>query len=445
MRYIFNFENEQEYENYNFNDVLEHINDRVLTYLRTENTIKKENIYTYIDYLESSGTQYINTGYVPTQRTNVAFADITFLGYVGSGTYIPWFNVYTNETTLSWRIEKNNTNAGNVLMTFNSKPQSGNSSIGVAANNRYKFLFTNDFKTTITTNNSAQATQAQGNQNGTENARTLTIFNTNSKLRFWTFVWGKGNDSPLNLVPVRKGNVGYMMDILTRKLYGNVGTGSFILGPDSDKTYDAEVEYIEGTGTQWIDTRYVPQGSKDIRIEGKFTPKGYTADYGIWWGASNKGSTTSIIYQMLSSFSDNLNTGLRIIFGKKLGTDNINIFTIDEITNVTTEEGQVPYEFKISYDKILMSINNGAFVEYITPDAEPTDIENTSRLSLFRGFWALSYAKGLFHYFKVYKKEQLVLDLIPVRIGTVGYMYDRVSKVLLSNMGTGNFGVGPDV
>lgn len=443
MRYIFNFENEQEYENYNFNDVLEHINDRVLTYLRNENTIKKENIYTYIDYLESSGTQYINTNYMAQGRTNIAFADITYIGYVGSGTYVPWFNCRVNDSTLTWRIIKNNNNANSVIMTWNTA--NGNGTFSVAANNRYKFLFFNNFTTSITTNNSSVSAPGITNKSGTENSSAkLTLFYTNSKTRFWTFVWVKGNDSPLNLVPVRKGNVGYMIDILTRKLYGNAGTGSFILGPDSDKSYDAEVEYIEGTGTQWIDTRYVPQG-KDIRIEGKFTPKGYTTDYGAWWAACNPDASTCTIYQILSSFSDNLNTGLRIIFGKKSGTDNINVFTIDELINVTTEEGQVPYEFKISYDKILLSINNGAFVEYMTPDAEPTEIENTARLSLFRKYWSLSYAKGLFHYFKVYKRDKLVVDLIPVRIGTVGYMYDRISKVLLSNMGTGNFGVGPDI
>lgn len=36
-------------------------------------------------------------------------------------------------------------------------------------------------------------------------------------------------------------------------------------------------------------------------------------------------------------------------------------------------------------------------------------------------------------------------DLIPVRVGNVGYMYDRVSGQLFGNSGTGEFGVGPDL
>jgi hypothetical protein len=37
------------------------------------------------------------------------------------------------------------------------------------------------------------------------------------------------------------------------------------------------------------------------------------------------------------------------------------------------------------------------------------------------------------------------MDLLPVRCGTVGYMYDRVSGTLFGNDGTGGFVVGADV
>lgn len=36
------------------------------------------------------------------------------------------------------------------------------------------------------------------------------------------------------------------------------------------------------------------------------------------------------------------------------------------------------------------------------------------------------------------------LDLIPVRVGTTGYMYDKVSGQLFGNAGTGQFILGPD-
>lgn len=48
-----------------------------------------------------------------------------------------------------------------------------------------------------------------------------------------------------------------------------------------------------------------------------------------------------------------------------------------------------------------------------------------------------------FHYLKFEGRDGL-LDIIPVRVGDVGYLYDRVSGELFGNSGTGKFIVGPD-
>jgi hypothetical protein len=38
----------------------------------------------------------------------------------------------------------------------------------------------------------------------------------------------------------------------------------------------------------------------------------------------------------------------------------------------------------------------------------------------------------------------MLRDFIPVRKGTTGYMYDKVSGQLFGNSGSGNFILGPD-
>ena len=53
-------------------------------------------------------------------------------------------------------------------------------------------------------------------------------------------------------------------------------------------------------------------------------------------------------------------------------------------------------------------------------------------------------SKGKISYCKLYDNNILVRDLIPVRIGAVGYFYDRVSGQLFGNSGTGAFVIGPD-
>ena len=46
--------------------------------------------------------------------------------------------------------------------------------------------------------------------------------------------------------------------------------------------------------------------------------------------------------------------------------------------------------------------------------------------------------------FSIEKSGEKIIDLIPVRKRSIGYMYDRVSGQLFGNQGTGDFIIGPD-
>lgn len=46
---------------------------------------------------------------------------------------------------------------------------------------------------------------------------------------------------------------------------------------------------------------------------------------------------------------------------------------------------------------------------------------------------------------QIWDGTTLVRDFVPCRIGTTGYLYDRVSQTLFGNIGTGDFVLGPDV
>jgi hypothetical protein len=45
---------------------------------------------------------------------------------------------------------------------------------------------------------------------------------------------------------------------------------------------------------------------------------------------------------------------------------------------------------------------------------------------------------------KIWDGESLLIHLIPVRVGQVGYMYDKISGQLFGNVGTGSFFLGLD-
>ena len=55
------------------------------------------------------------------------------------------------------------------------------------------------------------------------------------------------------------------------------------------------------------------------------------------------------------------------------------------------------------------------------------------------------YATGRIYYAKFWRNGTLIGDFTPIRIGTTGYLYDRVSKQVFGNSGTGDFVLGPDV
>ena len=52
---------------------------------------------------------------------------------------------------------------------------------------------------------------------------------------------------------------------------------------------------------------------------------------------------------------------------------------------------------------------------------------------------------GRVYHLKVYIEGVLAMDLIPCRVGSVGYLYDKVSKTFLSNVNSDPFILGPDI
>lgn len=65
-------------------------------------------------------------------------------------------------------------------------------------------------------------------------AGTMTFDDINSDAEFYIHKAQIYNDEQLvfDAIPVRKGNVGYLYDRVSGHLFGNSGTGGFILGPD---------------------------------------------------------------------------------------------------------------------------------------------------------------------------------------------------------------------
>ena len=362
-----------------------------------------------IKYLEADGTQYINTGYVPTGNDIKIKGKFMLLGYTGA--YASWFGAYTDESTDSYRIIRNNTNNGSVIHTCGSKAGgSGNVSIA-GLNNSYEFELSYN-KLVINGN-----TVTTSNTQETVNARELVLWtnNTHSALtsgRFYYFQIYKNDVLVFDLIPVRVGQTGYMYDKVSGTLFGNDGTGSFILGGDKGTLpYDAEIEYLESTGTQWIDTginlQYVVSMSAEMSI-------------------SKTINTNSIVF---GAYNDNSAPKFQIYINAqcKWSNSNASYYSYSGITSGASVSVNTQYTPVVT-SKAAQGGNATILIFARNNDGGQKLPINGMRL----------YAS------QITSNGILVRDFIPVRVGQTGYLYDKVSDELFGNTGTGDFVLGND-
>lgn len=186
--------------------------------------------------------------------------------------------------------------------------------------------------------------------------------------------------------------------------------------------YDAEVEYLEATGTQWINAGVTPDGN--TAIDSVWTipstssgtlcggrTSGSEGQFYVWARPNHTNpnmawrfgyGTTSTYFGPASAYT----TPMRVSFGPgyaKFGS-------AEKTFSSQTFTGTRFYIFALC---------NGASS---SSDLTPLKL----------------------HWLKIWQSDVLVRDFLPVRVGTVGYLYDRVSGELFGNAGKGAFVIGPD-
>lgn len=178
------------------------------------------------------------------------------------------------------------------------------------------------------------------------------------------------------------------------------------------KPYDAEIEYIgKGAGnTAFIDTGI--NGNQDIRFEVSFLSVS-TGLYAIGGRRDSNTNSLSITLQSAKRFGDKLT-----MYGAPT-INNIHTYIIDNTGLKLDGTALAAWSNVADYScRSLMLFNVG---------------DNTAFLN------------GNIYSCRIWENNQLVRDMIPVRVGTTGYMYDKVSGQLFGNAGTGDFILGNDI
>ena len=179
--------------------------------------------------------------------------------------------------------------------------------------------------------------------------------------------------------------------------------------------YDAEIEYLESNGTQWIDTKIECSSSVQLITKGKFTQNIYDENF----GALNTSGTQRFHFGIYED---------KFIFG------------VGSIYNYTT-----PYDLNIH----TFVLDGSGYGKLDNTSYTLRRFDDTKKLKIYLFVRNTTNQATTHAYFQLFSQQIfinniLVFDAIPVRVGQVGYLYDKVSGRLFGNKGTGEFILGPD-
>ena len=184
-----------------------------------------------------------------------------------------------------------------------------------------------------------------------------------------------------------------------------------------------QVEYLESTGTQYINTRYYPNNLTDVECKFMFNQLPSNAVPSVFGVRASNNS----VQQFLTSVSNGV---LWIVNG-------LNNHSIPSVRPLVNTE----YILRITPQKAYW---NGT--EIFTMTNSVADCPNLSMLMFGRNTYSglANQLYGKIYYLKIYEAGVLVRNFIPCKNpSNVAGMYDTVEGVFYTNAGTGTFNVGP--
>ena len=183
-----------------------------------------------------------------------------------------------------------------------------------------------------------------------------------------------------------------------------------------------QLQYIESTGGQYIDTGLAAGSNTRVLAQYKLNSVGFTSPIsvrdensaGAGFGVGVNGSQ-----QFISDYN-----GDRKVF-TTITPNATDIITVDKNKNVCT-------------------ITIGGHSETVTNTASTFTTTNTLPFFAQNSAGSMSSGKYIFYSFKMWNNNTLVRDFVPAKnsSGVVG-MYDKVSGEFFENKGTGSFIAGP--
>ena len=203
-------------------------------------------------------------------------------------------------------------------------------------------------------------------------------------------------------------------------------TGDIVIVATS-VNYDAEIEYIQSSGTQWIDTGVVWADGYRYELKAEFLQNGGNFDSILGARQTQGGNKFSVPIA--------------------LQQDNRPYLQVAEGQAIVSNTTLGLYTFKGSQSGRALSLEvNGTTASGIVAGSATAATISLYMFARHRDDNADNNAAvAKIYYCKIWNGNTLVRDFIPVRVGQVGQLYDKVSGDFFANIGTGSFTLGNDI
>ena len=364
--------------------------------------------YTGLQYIESSGTQWIDTGFIPNQDTRVVCTfkllsdngehQAIFGARISSSSRQYLFGYAGHKSPPVWRSDYNTTQNN----FPSSIPYSGQHNVDKSGN------------ITALDSQTVQATSATFSA-----GCTLYLFagdtdgavgNQSSMQLYGCQLYDDGV-LVRNFIPCESpdGAVG-LYDAANGMFYGNAGTGTFAAGPElSGNGIPAgytEAEYLSASGGAAVDLAFRPNHDTEMEIKVSTAESGDShavcaadtdwqdTEFSLWYNAIGFGNATTY--------------------------------------NYTMADGQ-PHVFHLSKDGAYM---DEALLWDIPDQGDFSVGYNLTAFALNRAGTLREYLTGAIYYIKLYQGGELVREFVPFTdaSGAAGF-YDRVGHGLYTSAG----------
>ena len=377
--------------------------------------------YTELEYIQSSGTQYVDTGMKTTNETSIimdaqvlAMNQEQYGGGLLFGSCHPGQN--SGHAAYVWQYKFN--------AVYNSTANVDTQTLTVGDRLRVEFM-----KNVCTVIKNGQVfythTFSPSSFTSTVNLYLFVLPRSTQyfgKIKLYSCEIFEGSSLVRKFIPCKNpaGTVG-LYDLVGGEFYTTPTAAEAVALPEGY----TQVEYLQSSGAQYIDTGFKPDGETTVNItfQTSSAPDNLNDTLPVYGAATDYNSNAFEFWTLSRGFatygSQDYKSNLGITTGKK--------HTVSQAKNVLTVDGTsytfTKQTFTAPYSLLLFATHRSSGIKICA-----------------------SAASLKIYSCKIYNNGTLVRDFVPVKnsSGTIG-LYDLVNSAFYTNAGSGTFTAGADI